>query len=134
MARRLSDGKICVVLHQNAAAMDVIKSVLHSVRYHHELKSLLQQQSLSSATGGIHIEPAQERACLQSSHEWTQSNFATFVSELDDKDWQSDAVFWGDSGYRVTWRRLSQGNKDGGDDATMEKIVNASVNTIDTAL
>ncbi|TPX33831.1 hypothetical protein SmJEL517_g03320 [Synchytrium microbalum] len=97
---RKSDGKICVVLHTDAAAMDVIKAVLHSLRYHHDLSVNASQEPQQMT-----FNPSHDKIALRSSHEWTEANFPRFVSELDDKDWQSDAVFWGDSGYRVNWTR-----------------------------
>ncbi|TPX50491.1 hypothetical protein SeLEV6574_g00864 [Synchytrium endobioticum] len=63
LCRRLADGKICVVLHQDAVAMDVIKSVLHSVRYHY----LLQEQSheLPSTTGSMQLDSIQDHKMVR---------------------------------------------------------------------
>ncbi|TPX31976.1 hypothetical protein SmJEL517_g04819 [Synchytrium microbalum] len=97
---RKSDGRICVVFHTDATEMDVIKAVLNSIRFQHDLSVNASREPNQMMFSSFH-----DRIALKSSHEWTEANFPKFVTELADKDWQSDAVFWGDSGYRVDWTR-----------------------------
>ncbi|CAG8515759.1 6942_t:CDS:2 [Diversispora eburnea] len=49
------------------------------------------------------------RKAMRESHKWTNEKFGKFVAELDDKDWQSDVVFWSDKGFRVKWERNKEG-------------------------
>lgn len=77
-----------VMFHQDAESNDVIRSVLHSLRFHDLL-----------ATRGIKKEEADwERydQAMRESLEWTREKFPEFVASLDSKDWQSDSVYWND--------------------------------------
>ncbi|KAI8824199.1 vitamin B6 photo-protection and homoeostasis-domain-containing protein [Fimicolochytrium jonesii] len=83
-----------ICLHTSAAAHDVIKAMLHATRFHHELAG-----SPTKVAKNCALTP------LESSHQWTLNHFPRFIAELDERDWQSDAVFWGDGGRRVEWKR-----------------------------
>ena len=97
-----SSRTACIVLHTSAGANDVIKAILHCIKLDHDIRQL----DLSATTSANDLRPS-----LESSHAWTKEKFPKFVAELDAKDWESDAVFWGDTGSRVEWDRGSEEGK-----------------------
>ncbi|TPX58457.1 hypothetical protein PhCBS80983_g03140 [Powellomyces hirtus] len=106
---------IHIPLHTSATPHDVIRATLHATHFHHHLfntptspPSTSQPSSPTSPMGGRTGQSAStERALalLAESKRWTEARFPQFISDVDYKDWQSDAVFWGDSGRRVEWPR-----------------------------
>lgn len=84
------------MFHDDAESNDVIKSVLHSLRFH----DLLTSQNTNKEQ---HWD--QYAQALNDSLHWTREKFPEFVASLDSKDWQSDSVYWNDSGVRVEWDR-----------------------------
>lgn len=86
---------IAILPHKDAKAYDIIKSILHAIRLDKELRENPELPRNSDAL----------REAFTSSREWTEANFPKFIVELDDKDWQSDVVFWGDAGNRIEWER-----------------------------
>ncbi|KAJ3053271.1 hypothetical protein HK097_004663 [Rhizophlyctis rosea] len=104
-----SSRTACIVLHKSAGANDIIKAILHSIKLDHDIRQLDSNDALSTE---------ELKSLLQSSHSWTKEKFPKFVAELDAKDWESDAVFWGDTGSRVEWDR---GTEDLEGDATAAK-------------
>ncbi|GAB5586045.1 hypothetical protein Unana1_00945 [Umbelopsis nana] len=87
---------IWVMFHQDAESNDVIKSVLHSLRFH----DILTTRGIKKETDWESYDKA-----LKDSLEWSREKFPEFVASLDSKDWQSDSVYWNDSGVRVSWER-----------------------------
>ncbi|TPX56246.1 hypothetical protein SpCBS45565_g08445 [Spizellomyces sp. 'palustris'] len=80
----------CLLLHPAATPHDIIKGMLHATVIH----ALLTENPTT--------EPLK---ALASSHAWTVEKFPAFVVDVDEKGWQSDAVFWEDVGRRVVWDR-----------------------------
>lgn len=65
-------------------------SILHSLKFHDCVtKHNVAQMNSEDITQRI-------RESMRESHKWTNENFGKFVAELDDKDWQSDVIFWSD--------------------------------------
>ncbi|KAI9094410.1 vitamin B6 photo-protection and homoeostasis-domain-containing protein [Phlyctochytrium arcticum] len=54
------------------------------------------------------LDPEAVLLLLRESHDWTKREFPRFVAEAGSREWQLDAVFWGDEGIRADWRH---GNK-----------------------
>ncbi|RHZ82355.1 hypothetical protein Glove_109g127 [Diversispora epigaea] len=101
---------INILYHSDAESNDVIKSILHSIKFHDifiknisingvDMKDI-KGNNISNEDITLYI-----RKALRESHKWTNEKFGKFVAELDDKDWQSDVVFWSDKGFRVKWER-----------------------------
>ncbi|CAG8742580.1 19395_t:CDS:2, partial [Racocetra persica] len=81
---------IDILYHSDAESNDVIKSILHSLKFHdYVTKHNMAQMNSEDITQRI-------RESMRESHKWTNENFGRFVAELDDKDWQSDVIFWSD--------------------------------------
>ncbi|KAI9486880.1 MAG: hypothetical protein EXX96DRAFT_472726 [Benjaminiella poitrasii] len=79
--------EIVQVLKVNAESNDVIKSVLHSLKFHDQLT----QSGIAKDNdweGYIHM--------LEESHKWTNTHYPTFIAELDKKNWQNEIVYWND--------------------------------------
>lgn len=76
-----------IMFHQDAGSNDVIRSILHSLKFH---------DSLSNA--GITKESNWEDyvQTLNNTLAWTKEHYPKFVAELDQKNWQSDIVYWND--------------------------------------
>ncbi|CAG8559668.1 25269_t:CDS:10 [Dentiscutata erythropus] len=90
---------IDILYHSDAESNDVIKSILHSLKFHdYVTKHNMAQMNSEDITQCI-------GESMRESHKWTNENFGKFVAELDDKDWQSDVIFWSDKGFRVAWER-----------------------------
>ncbi|KAM3586760.1 hypothetical protein VKS41_001817 [Umbelopsis sp. WA50703] len=85
-----------VMFHDDAESNDVIKSVLHSLRFH----DILTSQNANKEQDWDQYAQAMKDSLL-----WTREKFPEFVASLDNKDWQSDSVYWNDSGVRVEWDR-----------------------------
>ncbi|KAF7726477.1 hypothetical protein EC973_008712 [Apophysomyces ossiformis] len=85
---------MCVLFHEDAGSNDVIKSILHSLKFHDLITSK-----------GIRKEKDWDAymSAMEDSLVWSKEQFPTFAAELDMKEWQSDAVYWNDSGVRLTW-------------------------------
>ncbi|CAO3613646.1 unnamed protein product [Mucor fragilis] len=76
-----------VMFHQDAVSNDVIRSILHSLKFHDSLsKANITKET--DWTGYIRT--------LEDSLAWTKNNYPKFVAELDQKNWQSDIVYWND--------------------------------------
>ncbi|KAI9017313.1 vitamin B6 photo-protection and homoeostasis-domain-containing protein [Gaertneriomyces semiglobifer] len=86
--------EIQIVFRTGATSHDVIKAMLHASK----LYDMLKTESIPAKAGSDIAYLA-----LRDSHEWTKSNFPKFVVEVDDRDWQSDVVFFGDAGHRAEW-------------------------------
>jgi hypothetical protein len=84
------------MFHDDAESNDVIKSVLHSLRFH---------DILTSQNANKEQDWDQYAQAMKDSLHWTREKFPEFVASLDNKDWQSDSVYWNDSGVRVEWDR-----------------------------
>lgn len=76
-----------VLFHQDAGSNDVIKSILHSLKFHDSLTK-----------SGIDKETDWEgyAQTLEETLGWTKEHFPKFVAKLDQKNWQSDIVYWND--------------------------------------
>lgn len=85
-----------ILLHTEASPHDVCKAILHATRLYHDLEMLINSGS-SDQIDAIGV--------LDRSHKWTVEHFPKYIAEVDFKGWQSDAVFWGDTGNRVEWER-----------------------------
>ncbi|KAJ3277672.1 hypothetical protein HDU76_010255 [Blyttiomyces sp. JEL0837] len=96
IAYRPSDSSFAITFHAEADARDMIKSFLHVAKLHEQLHVAASQADFNSA--------------IEISHAWVKSFFPSFMVDLEAKDWQSDAVFWGDAGNRIQWERSSQEN------------------------
>ncbi|KAG0175498.1 hypothetical protein DFQ28_000079 [Apophysomyces sp. BC1034] len=83
-----------VTFHEDAGSNDVIKSILHSLKFH----DLITSKGLKKENDWAAYAEA-----IKDSLAWSKEHFPTFVAELDMKEWQSDNVYWNDSGVRVTW-------------------------------
>ncbi|KAJ3158934.1 hypothetical protein HDU86_002103 [Geranomyces michiganensis] len=97
---------IRIPLHASAAPHDVIKAALHATKFHELLFNSPPPPSSSAETTSLATEtttttPARALELMAASKKWTAERFPQFIADLDYKDWQSDAVFWGDSGRRV---------------------------------
>ncbi|KAJ3145828.1 hypothetical protein HDU89_006880 [Geranomyces variabilis] len=90
---------IRIPLHASAAPHDVIKAALHATKFH----ELMFDSGNPPEDEAIPLSRA--LAIMKESHEWTAARFPQFIADVDYKDWQSDAVFWGDSGRRVDWEK-----------------------------
>ncbi|KAI7890726.1 uncharacterized protein EV154DRAFT_465322 [Mucor mucedo] len=92
-----------VLFHQDAESNDVIKSILHSLKFH---------DSLSQS--GITLENDWEGyvQTLEDSLGWTKEHFPKFVAKLDQKNWQSDIVYWNDGGMRLAWKDHEEENNE----------------------
>ncbi|CAG8458108.1 14465_t:CDS:10 [Acaulospora morrowiae] len=90
---------IHTLYHSDAESNDVIKSILHSLKFH------------DTVTKGDNDNTESIVDSMRVSHEWTNERFGNFVAELDDKDWQSDVIFWLDRGFRVKWERSKDKEK-----------------------
>ncbi|KAI7873002.1 hypothetical protein BDF14DRAFT_1716191, partial [Spinellus fusiger] len=79
---------------EGTVSNDVIKAILHASKFH---DMLVQQE--------IHHQQDWDKYsnALLTSLEWSKDKYPKFVAELDSKEWQSDAVYWNDSGMRLTW-------------------------------
>ncbi|KAI7898606.1 vitamin B6 photo-protection and homoeostasis-domain-containing protein [Cokeromyces recurvatus] len=84
-----------ILFHQDAESNDVIKSILHSLKFYEQLTRT-----------EIVKEKDWERYMytLEDSLNWTRENYKKFITELDKKNWQSDIVYWNDSGMRLDWK------------------------------
>ncbi|CAG8605487.1 4774_t:CDS:10 [Paraglomus brasilianum] len=80
---------IDILYHSDAESNDIIKSVLHVLKFYDSLaaKVLANKEK---------IDDERFVKLVHESHGWTNENFGKFVADLDDKDWQSDVVFWKD--------------------------------------
>ncbi|CAG8579934.1 4218_t:CDS:2 [Paraglomus occultum] len=80
---------IDILYHSDAESNDIIKSVLHALKFYDSLaaKVLASKEK---------IDDERFVKLVHESHGWTNENFGKFVADLDDKDWQSDVVFWKD--------------------------------------
>jgi hypothetical protein len=76
-----------ILFHQEAGSNDVIKSILHSIKFHDTIKKM-------NITKETHWSEYQ--ATLQDTLHWTKEHYPKFVAELDQKNWQSDIVYWND--------------------------------------
>ncbi|RUP06734.1 vitamin B6 photo-protection and homoeostasis-domain-containing protein, partial [Jimgerdemannia flammicorona] len=94
-------GVMNVLFHQDATSNDVIRSILHALRFH----DLLAGRGLAVAGGDREREWDAYANAMRESLAWTRERFGEFVAELDRRDWQSDVVFWNDGGLRVNWYR-----------------------------
>ncbi|CAG8634549.1 5343_t:CDS:2, partial [Acaulospora colombiana] len=98
---------IHTLYHSDAESNDVIKSILHSLRFHDIVsRGETKVDDLNTEEATQHIKES-----MRVSHEWTNEKFGNFVAELDDKDWQSDVIFWLDRGFRVKWERSKDKEK-----------------------
>lgn len=105
------DGKIHVLYNAKAETHDVIISVLHAVKYHQTLVTMGKTLSDSETSSGNEydtlpsstIETCASLAAsneqvsvkaLQDSLRWTQQTYPKFMAELDEKDWESQSIFW----------------------------------------
>ncbi|CAG8483020.1 6523_t:CDS:2 [Ambispora leptoticha] len=95
---------IDTLYHSDAESNDVIKSILHSLKFH----DLIVANRLPDSRN---VSDEIITKAMQESHTWTNQKFGNFVAELDDKDWQSDVVFWKDKGFRVRWERIKDTEK-----------------------
>lgn len=125
------DGKIHVLYNAKAETHDVIISVLHAVKYHQTLVAMGKTLSDSETSSGNEydtlpsstIETCASLAAskeqvsvkaLQDSLRWTQQTYPKFMAELDEKDWESQSIFWGDTGSRVEWERPDNSETENG--------------------
>ena len=76
-----------IMFHQDATSNDVIKSILHSLKFH---------DTLSTAKINKEMNWNDYATTLESTLEWTREHYPKFVAELDQKNWQSDVVYWND--------------------------------------
>ncbi|KAI8974060.1 hypothetical protein BDB01DRAFT_408817 [Pilobolus umbonatus] len=90
------DHTMWVSLHEDATSNDVIRAILHSMKLHDALKD--------GSKGFL--------SCLQDTLEWSKEKYPKFVVELDQKNWQSDIVYWNDSGVRLDWKNHIKENDD----------------------
>ncbi|KAJ3208967.1 hypothetical protein HDU82_001626 [Entophlyctis luteolus] len=93
---RTATDSFGITFHQDATSSDVIKSIIHVTKLHKEMKS---RNSADAANSSNFSE------LLQSTLEWTVSEYPRFAVDLEAKGWLTDAVFWGDEGNRSTWDR-----------------------------
>lgn len=94
-----SSGSIAIVYKQDAGTQVVMKSVLHAVKLYREL--LAKQPKLDKVLHDGDELMSRRNYLISSTLEWTNQQFPIFMSEINSKDWQTDAVFWGDRGNRV---------------------------------
>ncbi|KAK4510062.1 uncharacterized protein ATC70_006231 [Mucor velutinosus] len=92
-----------VMFHQDAGSNDVIRSILHSLKFH---DSLSKANITKEADWNGYI------CTLEDSLAWTKENYPKFVAELDQKNWQSDIVYWNDSGMRLKWKEHELAEED----------------------
>nr|CAG8569294.1 15749_t:CDS:10 [Entrophospora candida] len=91
---------ISILYHSDAESIDVIKSIIHSLKFHDLINKSSSDTKVSPDNFNKKIIES-----LKESHVWTNEKFGRFVAELDHKDWQSDVIFWSDKGFRVIWER-----------------------------
>ncbi|EIE85407.1 hypothetical protein RO3G_10117 [Rhizopus delemar RA 99-880] len=93
-----SSHEVQEVVHtlKDAGSKDVLKSVLHSLKFH----DILSKESINKETDWDNYMNA-----LRTSLDWTRENYDLFAAELDEKNWQIDTVYWNDSGMRLAWDR-----------------------------
>lgn len=76
-----------ILFHQDSTSNDVIKSILHSLKFHDQLaKSNITKEN--DWDGYVNV--------LEETLSWTKNNYPKFVADLDQKNWQSDIVYWND--------------------------------------
>ncbi|KAL1924504.1 uncharacterized protein VTP21DRAFT_4158 [Calcarisporiella thermophila] len=92
-----------VLFHADAESNDVIRAILHAVKFH-DLLFRRPDAKVSPVQRALEDEEEMRRL-LEESLQWTRKMYPQFVAELDQKDWQSDMVFWKDRGFRVQWAR-----------------------------
>ncbi|RCI01910.1 hypothetical protein CU098_002569, partial [Rhizopus stolonifer] len=84
-----------ILFHQDAGSNDVIRSILHSLKFHDQLvKSSVTKET--NWDGYIQT--------LEDTLDWTKHHFPRFVAGLDKMNWQSDVVYWSDTGMRLAWK------------------------------
>ncbi|KAI9337835.1 hypothetical protein BD770DRAFT_331640 [Pilaira anomala] len=84
-----------ILFHQESTSNDVIKSILHSLKFHDSLtKSGITKEN--NWEGYVQT--------LEDTLGWTKEHFPKFVAKLDQNNWQSDVVYWNDSGMRLVWK------------------------------
>lgn len=76
-----------ILFHQESTSNDVIKSILHSLKFHDSLtKSGITKEN--NWEGYVQT--------LEDTLGWTKEQFPKFVAKLDQNNWQSDVVYWND--------------------------------------
>ncbi|KAI8373621.1 vitamin B6 photo-protection and homoeostasis-domain-containing protein, partial [Choanephora cucurbitarum] len=78
-----------------ATSNDVIRSILHSLKFHDQIK---QSNITKESDWQAYID------ALEDSLSWAKDHYPKFVAELDQKNWQSNIVYWNDSGMRLAWK------------------------------
>lgn len=81
------NGIMHVLLHEDAASPDVVRSVLHALKFH----DTLSNQAITKKTDWTGYMKA-----LEESRIWTEAKFPSFMGELEMKGWKSDSVYWND--------------------------------------
>jgi hypothetical protein len=77
-----------ILLHQDAGSDDITKSILHSLKFH----DLLNKSKITKESDWSNYMYS-----LEESLQWTHDNYSKFTAELDDKNWQSDTIYWNDT-------------------------------------
>lgn len=95
-----------ILFHQDSESNDVIKSILHSMKFHDTLK----QNNITKESDWEGYTKS-----LQDTLDWTKEHYPKFVAELDQKNWQSDVVYWNDSGMRLAWKDHDKEDKNNTD-------------------
>lgn len=75
------------MFHQDSGTNDVIRAILHSLKFHDHL-SKAQITKENDWHGYLQT--------LEDTLTWTKTHYPRFVAELDQKNWQSDIVYWND--------------------------------------
>ncbi|KAI8337272.1 hypothetical protein BC941DRAFT_461430 [Chlamydoabsidia padenii] len=83
-----------IMFHDDAQVNDVMKSVLHAIKFHDHLAA---QQITKEDQWESYI------STLKDTLIWTKHNFTPFLDSLDAHQWQRNNVYWNDGGMRLTW-------------------------------
>ena len=83
------NGNPAIVFSNEASSQDIIKSVLHIFKAQQEFTSIERENNSASF-----IE------MLIGTKFWVNEHLPEFIVGLDNKDWQSDVIFWEDRGNR----------------------------------
>ncbi|KAI8393419.1 uncharacterized protein BYT42DRAFT_487311 [Radiomyces spectabilis] len=83
-----------IMFHDDASSNDVIRSILHSIKFHDTLTA----KGITKETDWEGYMDA-----LDETLAWAHKETPAFMAELASKKWMTDAVYWNDSGMRLTW-------------------------------
>ncbi|ORZ10783.1 vitamin B6 photo-protection and homoeostasis-domain-containing protein [Absidia repens] len=83
------ENTVNILFHNDAQVNDVIKAVLHAIKFYDALITS-KQDTWKTLDQTLH---------------WTTSNCQPFLESLKAHQWQCDNVYWNDGGIRLTWDR-----------------------------